>query len=289
MQGMVFDIQRLCVHDGPGIRTTVFLKGCSLRCFWCHNPESLERKPQLMLFEDRCIHCGRCAEACEQQAHSFEGPIHTFHRSRCKGCGLCAELCAAKALVMSGQNMSERQVLEEIVKDRSFYNKSGGGVTFSGGEPLLQIDFLEGLLRGCREQRIHTAIETAGNVDWECFARVMPYTDLFLYDVKVLDADQHQRVTGADNRRILENLKKLALQGAHICVRIPVIPGVNDSKEAIGAIAEFVRELPGTIKMELMPFHLMGRSKYRALGYGYEAAELEPPEDETIQELRRLL
>lgn len=289
LSGTVFDVQRFCVHDGPGVRTTVFLKGCSLKCFWCHNPESIKPNKQLMVFAHKCIHCNRCVEICTQKAHTTKNGEHIFDRTLCKECGDCARSCVAKALVMSGTTMTIAQVMEEILKDVSFYKTSKGGVTFSGGEPLLQIDFLEELLIACKQNNLHTAVETAGNTSFEYFKRISPYTDLFLYDLKVMDPNLHKQVAGAHNQRCLSNLEQLIKKGKQVRVRIPVIPGINDSEKAIEEMVAFVAALDKKTEIELMPFHKMGQSKYDSLGLDYKANNLEAPSQETIQKLQNIL
>lgn len=287
--GMVFDIQRICVHDGPGIRTSVFLKGCSLHCFWCHNPESIKGHRQLMVFPQKCIACGDCVTACKQGANQINDGVHRFNRDLCIECGQCAKTCEAKALVMSGNVMTVTEVMDEIVKDIAFYKTSNGGATFTGGEPLLQIDFLEELVMACKDQNIHTAIETAGNVSWESFKRILPYTDLFLYDLKVLNPTLHKQVTGSYNERCLSNLRQLADQGCRVKVRIPIIPHVNDSEEFIQEVKLFLGGINGNIEVELLPFHKMGRSKYDSLELDYKAGELEPPDQDLMQRLKTII
>lgn len=289
LSGTVFDVQRFCVHDGPGIRTTVFLKGCSLQCFWCHNPESINPNKQLMVFSHKCISCNRCIEVCKQKAHTIKNGEHTFDRTLCHACGDCARTCVAKALVMSGVTMTVAQVMEETLKDVSFYKTSEGGVTFSGGEPLLQVDFLEALLIACKENNLHTAVETAGNTSLENFKRIAPYTDLFLYDLKVMDPNLHKKVAGAHNQRCLSNLEQLIKEGKQVRVRIPVIPGINDCEKAIEEMVAFITALDEKIEIELMPFHKMGRSKYHSLGLDYKANNFDPPSQETMQKLQNIL
>ena len=208
MTGKIFDIQRYSSHDGPGIRTTVFFQGCGLRCRWCHNPESFEQRPAILYTPESCIGCGACAEVCTQTAHGFL-PEHVFDRQRCVRCGKCAEVCPSKALERSGGDQTLEAVLQVIRRDLPFYRSSEGGVTLSGGEVLLQPDFAAELLKACREDGIHTAVDTAGFVPWEAFQKVLPWTDLFLYDVKAVTPELHRKATGADNALILQNYGKL--------------------------------------------------------------------------------
>ncbi len=206
MKGLIFNIQRFSIHDGPGIRTTVFFKGCSLRCFWCHNPESIHPHPQIQLFLQKCIGCGKCFEICPVGAHCMIDGERVFLRELCRNCGKCAEICYADALVLAGKWLTAREVMDEVEKDKPFYENSDGGVTISGGEPLLQADFARALLEECKKEGLHTVVDTAGNVPWEAFEKVLPFTDLFLYDLKAADEEFHRQVTGAGNARILDKV-----------------------------------------------------------------------------------
>lgn len=271
MNGLIFDIQSGSLVDGPGVRTTVFLKGCNLDCAWCHNPESKSGQVQMMLYSDKCTGCGKCKAVCH------------YSQTDCDFCGKCELYCPADARRIVGKTVTADEVLQVIVKDKPFYANSGGGVTVSGGECMLQIDFLTELLRKCKAQGIHTAVDTAGNVPWEYFERILPYTDLFLYDVKLTDTAAHRKWTGAGNERILENLTKL-LSLAPVWVRVPVIAGVNDSVDEMTKIKVF---LSGRAKrVELLPYHAMGENKYAALGLSL--AEFAPPDDAALQELKNI-
>ncbi len=252
MKATIFDIQRNSFVDGPGIRTTVFFKGCNLRCKWCHNPESQSAQKQMMFYKDKCIGCGKCAEVCPN------------HLKNCDFCGKCELYCPADARKVCGKEYSVDEVFKEIAKDKMFYENSGGGATFSGGECMLQTDFLCKILKKCKENGIHTAVDTAGNVPREYFERVLPYTDMFLYDIKAFSEDLHKQGTGVSNKLILENL--LWLSGkCDIIVRIPVIGGFNDDKAELEKIAEFLKHIKCE-KVELLPYHVMGEHKYDALG-----------------------
>ena len=300
MTGKIFDIQRYSSHDGPGIRTTVFFQGCGLRCRWCHNPESFEQRPAILYTPESCIGCGACAEVCPQTAHKFlpenicpqtaHGflPEHVFDRKRCVRCGKCAEVCPSKALERSGGDQTLEEVLQVIRRDLPFYRSSGGGVTLSGGEVLLQPDFAAELLKACREDGIHTAVDTAGFVPWEAFQKVLPWTDMFLYDVKAVTPDLHRRATGADNALILQNYGKLRESGARIWVRIPVIPGFTEDTEELLRIADFLRTQE-PVCVELLRFHRMAESKYRALGMDYEMKDVQPPEVEAMEAYREMM
>ena len=253
-KALIFDIQRGSFVDGPGIRTTVFFKGCNLACKWCHNPESQSGKKQMLFYKDKCTGCGKCKQVCP---YSLE---------KCDFCGKCALFCPNDAREICGKEYTVEEILKEILKDKSFYETSGGGVTFSGGECMLRIDFLEEILFKCKKNGIHTAVDTAGNVTWEYFEKILPYTDLFLYDVKAYSNDLHKEGTGISNRLILENLEKLSdcFQG-DIIVRIPIIPTYNTADAELNLIADFLKKLK--IKsVELLPYHAMGEHKWQATG-----------------------
>jgi pyruvate formate lyase activating enzyme len=285
MQGVITNIQRFSIHDGPGIRTTVFLKGCNLRCFWCHNPETLAPKAQLQIFSSRCIGCGECFRRCPQHAHLMVDGRREFRRDLCVGCGICAETCYAEALVLTGQVKTVEEVVEEVLRDRPFYETSNGGVTLSGGEPLQQLDFSYAILERCRAEKVHTAIETAASFPWERVAAILPVTDLVMMDIKLMDPERHRECTGTTNERILANAERLGQQPQPLIVRTPIIPGVNDNAADVAAIAAFVAKLPNLQYYELLPFHPMATSKYDSLGMDYRARELKFSPKETLDEL----
>lgn len=274
MNGMIFDIQRSSVVDGPGIRTTVFLKGCNLRCKWCHNPESQVQGRQMMFYKDKCTVCGKCREVCP---NNFE---------KCDFCGRCVLFCPHDARRVCGKEYTADEVINEVIKDKIYYENSGGGVTFSGGECMLQIGFLEEALKKCRENEIHTAVDTAGNVHWDCFERILPYTDLFLYDIKCISEQLHVEGTGVTNVKILQNLKKLSESfSGEIIIRIPVIKGFNDSVEELKKIADFLKSIRHT-GVELLPYHKMGENKYNALDMEYTSYEV--PQKEEMEMYKKL-
>ena len=285
MQGLVTNIQRFSVHDGPGIRTTVFLKGCNLRCFWCHNPEDMNPYPEIQFFAERCIFCNACVETCTHGAHVINGSGHEYNRDLCEVCGECVQTCFAKGLIQVGTWMDVEQVVGEVLADAPFYKTSGGGVTLSGGEPLLQIDFVQAVFESCRRQGVHTAVETAANLPWSRIESVLPLLDLVMMDIKMMDSDKHQRTTGVPNTRILENAARLGQGSIPLIVRTPIIPGVNDTAEDVAAIAEFAAGLPRLEYYELLPYHPMAASKYRSLDQDYRAADLKPPTKELMAEL----
>jgi len=278
MEGLITNIQRFSIHDGPGIRTTVFLKGCNLHCFWCHNPEDMRPYPEIQFFPERCIGCEACVQECAQHAHAFTPDgIHVYYRDLCIACGKCVEQCFAKGLVLVGSRVTVDQVLAEVLQDAAFYRDSGGGVTLSGGEPLLQLDFACQCLDRCRAEGIHTAVETAANLPWSRLEAILPRLDLVMMDIKHMDTTVHQDATGVPNARILENATRLGAQPQPLIVRTPVIPGVNDNVEAITAIAGFAAHLPNLLYYELLPYHPMATSKYRSLDLDYRAAGLKAP------------
>jgi glycyl-radical enzyme activating protein len=285
MQGYVTNVQRFSIHDGPGIRTTVFLKGCNLRCFWCHNPETLKPKPELQLFLDRCIGCGECFKRCTNGAQVMVDSQRQFHRELCLACGQCASTCYAEALVLVGKLMTAGEVVEEVLRDRPFYETSNGGVTLSGGEPLLQFDFSYAILDLCRQEKVHTAIETAANFSWERIAAILPVTDLVMMDIKLIDSQRHRECTGVPNERILENAELLGQQPQPLIVRTPIIPGVNDNPEDVAAIAAFASRLPNLLYYELLPFHPMATGKYRSLEMDYRAQDIKAPTKARMDEL----
>jgi pyruvate formate lyase activating enzyme len=265
MTGLVFNIQRFSTHDGPGIRTTVFLKGCPLRCQWCHNPEGQLRGPELALFADRCINCGVCVEICPQHAVLENDPGPTTDRIICQQCGLCTDWCPAGARERIGQEMPVGEVTRAVARDLPFFEESGGGVTFSGGEPLDQPEFLRGCLAECRALGIHTAVETCGMARWDTLQRVAALTDLFLYDLKVMDEDRHRELTDVGNALILANLKALVAQGSSVRVRIPLVPGLTDDAENLDSTARFLNSLARPVTVHVLPYHRMAVAKYTHL------------------------
>lgn len=274
MTSVIFDIQRNSFVDGPGIRTTVFFKGCNLKCAWCHNPESQDFKPQMMFYKDKCTGCGKCKEVCP------------YNLANCNLCGKCTLYCPVDARKVCGKEYTVDEVLVEIIKDKTFYENSGGGVTFSGGECMLQIDFLCEILKKCKENGIQTAVDTAGHIPFESFEKILPCTDLFLYDIKIIDSKKHKQYVGVENELILENLKKLFKTGAKIWIRIPVIADVNDSIEEMQKIKAFLDGCGKPEKVELLPYHAMGENKYRAIGK--EPQIFKTPDSEKMKQLKQI-
>ncbi len=262
MKGTITDIKRFAVHDGDGIRTTVFFKGCPLRCVWCHNPESLSSKKQLAFYRHKCTNCGACEKICS--ANSFFEGEHSFMREECTLCGKCNTICPNEALKIYGKQMSVEDVLDAVMRDKDFYAVSGGGVTISGGECLLQSEFCAEILKECKENGINTAVDTCGYVKKEAIDRVLPYTDVFLYDLKAFDEAVHIKCTGVSNRIILENLRYIDNLGKKIEIRIPYIPEYNDDQ--LEGLAEVIKGLKNIVRVKLLPYHNYANSRYEALG-----------------------
>ena len=277
-QSLIFDIKRYAINDGPGIRVVVFFKGCNLHCSWCHNPESISAKVEKMFSPSKCIKCGSCVAACPVNAITLTADGMVTDTELCNMCGKCAEVCPTKAIEMSGKTMSFSDIMESIEKERIFFDQSGGGVTFSGGEPLVHTKLLLELLKECGKRGIHTAVDTAGNVSTDTILEVAQYTDLFLYDLKMMDSDSHKKWMNSGNEKILHNLKILAKTGAQIIIRIPLIGGVNDTDENIDQTAQFISELAGEKKeVHLLPYHTIAQNKYAKLGKSNDFEEFKEP------------
>ncbi len=282
MQGIITDIIPFSVNDGPGIRTSVFFKGCPLRCQWCHNPETQEPGPQAMVLPSRCVHCGACA-ACPSGARGAHGE---YDSSRCVGCGLCVARCPMEACRISGMAVTPEEVLAQIIPDRPFF-RTRGGVTLTGGEPMFQPEFAVALSSLLRENGIHVVAETGGYAAWEHFAEILPFVNRFLFDWKITDPELHRRYTGADNLLIRDNLEKLCGSGADVVLRCPVIPGVNDNQAHFQGIASLTKTLPSIRQVDLLPYHALGNDKRAQLGLPGDGFSV--PEEETVQRWREEL
>lgn len=290
---LIFDIKKFAVHDGPGIRTTFFTLGCPLRCLWCQNPESISPIQSLGFNRMKCIGCGACASVCDKI-----GPDLMLLKSECTLCGKCVSVCKSGARAFIAKPYTPEMVVEEGAKDKIFYDQSGGGITFSGGECMLHAHFLEKALKMFKDMGIHTAIDTCGYVSWKNFERIIPYTDLFLYDIKVMDPIRHREYTGVDNRLILANIKKLTDIGAAVIIRVPLIPGYTDSPEDMEALGDFIIETLKNkiIRVELLPYNKLAETKYdnktayRDGGLGqYKLSDLSPQTNDYVEYLRNIL
>lgn len=302
--GTVFEIKRFAVHDGPGVRTALFLKGCPLHCRWCHNPEGIAPAPQLACYDHKCLACGECVGVCPVGVHSITDGKHVMDTARCTGCGACVEACLGQALRYYGQEITVDEARRIVLEDRDFYSPSAGagdgdgngsegdgaddepsgGVTLSGGEPLLQVEFCAALLRRLKEDGIHCAVDTSGAVTWKSIEKVLPWTDMFLYDVKHVDEQLHRQYTGLTNRRIIENLRRLAECDVPIEIRVPLIPGFNDDAASVEAIARFVTELKGVVSIRLLAYH-RSESKYSAVGLEGNMAGVDEMSKEQLRQI----
>lgn len=288
-EGTIFNIQRFCVNDGPGIRTTVFLKGCPLNCLWCHNPESKSPNPELFFNPEKCVGCRRCEAACPESCHSFGEGGHIFDRGACTVCGRCAAVCPEGALEIVGRRVSTKEVMAEVLRDRVFYSGSGGGLTLSGGEPLYQYDFSLELLKMAKENGLHTCVETSGFVTQEKIIKIAAYTDIFLYDCKETDPVRHKEFTGVSNTQIIDNLFCVDKMGAGIILRCPIIPGYNDRQEHLENIGRLAEKLENIRQIEVEPYHPLGKSKAFLLAKEYAPGDLESPDEKTVTEWIRAI
>ena len=284
-RGRVFNIQRFSVHDGPGIRTTVFLKGCPLSCTWCHNPEGGSFHPEIVVVESRCIACGECVSACPLDLPSGVGGGWAGEKDRCTVCGSCVDACPTEARQIAGRDMWVDEVMEEILKDRVFYDDSDGGVTFSGGEPLAQGRFLSAMLEACRAEGVHTAIDTSGLAPKDRLLAIAELADLVLLDLKLVDPERHRAHTGVSNSVILDNLAALGQAQRPIWLRVPVIPGVNDDVENLEATAQLASSIPSVQRVSLLPYHRLGSDKLKRLGSEDLLEGVDPPTSDRMQEL----
>ncbi len=284
-QGLIFDIQRYSVHDGPGIRTLVFLKGCPLKCLWCSNPEGQDHKPELAFRPTLCIACGVCIGVCPARAIRLKDQLIEIDRIMCNLCGECIKVCSPEALSVVGRWVTVEQALEDVERDRVFYEASQGGITLSGGEPLFQAGFTEALLKACKARGMATAIETSGYAPWHSLERAIKYADLILYDIKHVNSLRHRQFTGVSNKPILENARKMAGLGFPLAIRCSVIPGFNDDPQDMDALFRFTKTLPGVKHIDLLPYHRLGESKYTMLGRDYALRGVKPLARQDLESL----
>ena len=285
-RGVLIDLDTFAVHDGPGIRMAVYLQGCPLSCTWCHSPESQRADPELIYIRERCLLCGACISACPQSAHIFVDGHHIIQRTLCRDCGACVAVCPARALSIKGYTVSAGEVIDRAVRMRPFFTHSGGGITLTGGEVTAQPDFAEAVLMGCQAAGIHTAIETSGACSWSTLERLLPYTDLVLYDIKLVDDDAHRRWVGASNRTILDNAARLARRGAEVQVRVPLIPGITDTDSNLRAIFDLMSDW-GLSSVALLPYNEAAGAKYEWLDLPYSLNAQGQPR-EALEAMRRM-
>lgn len=289
LEGLIFDIRKFSLHDGPGIRTTVFFKGCPLSCWWCHNPESQSASQEIMLWDSRCIRCGSCIPECPIGAIERDDGHILTDRDTCIVCSSCVGVCAAEARELVGRKMTVNEVMHAIERDRIFFDESEGGVTFSGGEPLAQRSFLAALLERCKAVDLHTAVDTSGYASWKAIDSLHANVDLFLYDIKIMDDARHRKYTGVSNALILENLQKLSELGHRIIVRVPIIPGINDDQENLSQIARFASRLPHLERIDILPFHASAQGKYERLARENRLPDTASPSDAHMAGISDLL
>jgi pyruvate formate lyase activating enzyme len=288
-KGVLFDIKRYAIHDGPGIRTSLFLKGCQLRCEWCANPESQYASPEVLYNREDCTLCGECATVCPDAAIEFKAGRRLHDRMRCTGCGLCVQACPSGAMELCGFTVDVQTLWEQIKDDRLFWDRSGGGVTLSGGEPLLQHLFAQAFLSYCQGRYVHTAIETCGHVPKSHFDAILPHVDFVIFDLKLEDSGAHERYTGVSNRCIKNNLSNILKSDKDILVRMPLVPGCNDSPEAIKRIGEFIATNRKGAQLEILPYHRLGEGKYARLDREYTLSGIKTPNNQQLKDVANVL
>ncbi|HEY43827.1 MAG TPA: glycyl-radical enzyme activating protein [Anaerolineae bacterium] len=287
--GLVSRIQRYSIKDGPGIRTTVFIKGCSMRCEWCCNPELINPHQEILKDHKVCIHCGECFFTCPEDAIYEDHDEYVINHAVCTACGICVEVCPAGAYELIGRSMSVDELVAELMKDRIFYEVSGGGVTFSGGEPTLQHRFVRRVAQELKGDQIHVTLDTCGNVPWENLQSLMDVVDLVLYDIKLVNNDKHIQFTGTSNEVIMQNAKKLSDAGIPLIIRLPLLPGINDTTGEINEMANFIEKLESVKQIDILPYHKLGMGKYQMLGREYQLERLEPPDRDQLEQLREII
>ena len=285
-EGIVFGIQRFSIHDGPGIRTTMFLKGCNVNCVWCHNPEGIPLRQILSYNASKCIGCRGCEAVCPQKVHTFTEEGHKVDRTLCQFCGKCVEICPAEALEVLGERITSEKAVKQLLRDKHYFTGEGG-ITLSGGEALMQREFATAILKGVKAEGVNTALETNGTLPWEYYEELLPYVDIFLIDYKVTDPEVYKKYVGGDNSKVEENIRRLYASGAKLRIRCPIIPGVNDTEDHFNKIAELTKELPDVEGAEILPYHKLGVSK--AARIGIESEEFEMPSNETVAEWKNYI
>lgn len=286
-EGIIFNIQKFSIHDGPGIRTTVFLKGCPLHCWWCHNPESINPELEIAFSKSKCINCGKCFEVCPTGAISKGCKERIYRKDRCILCGKCAEICYAGAIIIYGRKITVDEVMKEVEKDIPFYRNSGGGITISGGEPLMQKEFVKEIFKKCKEENISTALDTSLYGTWDKIKDIFKYLDIILVDIKHMSSEKHKKYTGVGNELILENIKKIPDEVLQI-IRVPIVPSFNDDEENIRRTADFVKRL-NKVKVEVLPYHRLGTSKYEAIGKKEKVKNLKIISKDKLDEIKKML
>ena len=290
MKGLVYDIQRFAIHDGPGIRTLVYMKGCPLKCLWCSSPQTQKFSTDLLYIKTNCKNSLRCVDVCPEKAITFSDKEEIeINKKLCNSCGQCVDACPNKALKLVGELRTVEELFQDVMKDSNFYRRSGGGVTIGGGEPTMQHKFVTALLKKCKETYVHTAMETCGYVKWEFLEEILEHIDLLYIDIKHMDSNIHKEITGVPNEIILENARK-ASEMRPIIIRIPLIPGLNDSEENLLKTGKFAAELgENLLRIDLLPYHKFGTGTYEQLGREYELKDIEPPSEEHMKKLKKLV
>ena len=286
---LVLSITRMTVHNGPGIRTLILFKGCPLRCLWCSTPEAQKDEAEIAFYSERCIHCGQCVPVCPKNAVYLMGETVSINRALCNGCAKCAQVCYTEAMKLLGREMSIEELVTEAKKDAIVYKHSHGGVTISGGEPLANPEFTQELLRAFKEENISVGVDTCGHVPWMKIEKLLPYIDFFLWDIKHMNDEEHKKFTGVSNKLILSNARSVSERNVPLYIRVPVIPGYNDSEENIRATCEFARDLSSLVNIDLLPLHHLGKARYNSLNLAYPIADIPLIPDNALQNIKRLV